>query len=203
MDLEKVKRNLEKRQFSVHICKDKAEAVAYLNAQIDGVSVGFGGSVTLKELNIFDSLSTHNEVWWHNHPKQVQEHGDVAVRKLAENTQVYLSSVNGLSEDGKLVNIDGRGNRIAATADGHERVYFIVGKNKIAPDLEGAIWRARNIAAPKNAQRLCRKTPCAVKGDKCYDCSSPERICRGVLIMEYAMSGQQTEVVLVDEELGY
>ncbi len=203
MNFEKVKQNLEKRRFSVKIFATKEEAAAYLNEQIDGSSVGFGGSVTLKQMGLFDSLATHNELWWHNQPKQLEEYGDVALREKAAKAKVYISSVNGLSEEGQLVNIDGRGNRIAATADGHDKVYFVVGKNKFAPDLEGAIWRAKNIAAPKNAQRLGMKTPCAVKGDKCYNCSSPDRICCGTLIMEYAMRGKQTEVLLIDEELGY
>ncbi len=203
MYLEKVKVNLEKRRFAVKICKTKEEAAAYLNEQIDGVSVGFGGSVTLKEMGLFDSLATHNEIWWHNQPKQLEEYGDVALREKAAKTKVYLSSVNGLSEAGQLVNIDGRGNRVAATLDGHDKVYFVVGKNKIAPDLASAMWRARNIAAPKNAQRLGKNTPCAAKGDRCYDCNSPDRICCGFVVMEYAMRGKETEVVLIDEELGY
>ncbi len=203
MLLEEVKVNLEKRGFSVKIFQTGEEAVAYLDGQIDGKSVGIGGSVTVKELGLFDRLSTHNEVWWHNDEGQLREFGDKAIRDHAAEAQVYISSVNGLSKDGKLVNIDGRGNRIAATAYGREKLYYLVGKNKIADDLEGVIWRARNIAAPKNAQRLGLKTPCAAKGDKCYDCSSPQRICRGVLITERAMLGMETEIILIDEEYGY
>ena len=79
--------------------------------------------------------------------------------------------------------VDGNGNRVASTLFGHETVYLVVGSNKLAPDYESALWRARNIAAPKNAQRLNRKTPCAVKGDRCYDCSSPDRICRALVVL--------------------
>lgn len=87
---------------------------------------------------------------------------------------VYISSANGVAETGELVNIDGTGNRVAATLYGPEKVYFIVGLNKLAPTLEAAIWRARNIASPLNAKRLNRKTPCALSEVmKCYDCQCP------------------------------
>ena len=114
-----------------------------------------------------------------------------------------LSSVNGLAETGELINIDGAGNRVASTLFGHKRVYFVVGANKIAPDYDAALWRARNIAAPKNAQRLKRKTPCAAKGDRCYDCSSPERICRELVVLWDKPMGVDTmEIVLIDQDLG-
>ncbi len=203
MSFEKVKENLEKRGFIVRVFATGAEAAAYLNKEIDGVSVACGGSVTVSELGLLDSLATHNEVWSHGDPKQVEKYGVEFLRQKAMTTEAYICSANGLSEGGQIVNIDGRGNRIASTAFGHNRVYFVIGKNKLAPDLEGAIWRARNIAAPKNAQRLHMKTPCAVRADKCYDCASPDRICSGFMILERVMRGQKTEVLLVEEELGY
>ena len=87
---------------------------------------------------------------------------------------------------------------------GHETVYLVVGSNKLAPDYESALWRARNIAAPKNAQRLNRKTPCAVKGDRCYDCSSPDRICRALVVLwGKPNTVKKMEILLVDEALGY
>lgn len=117
---------------------------------------------------------------------------------------MYLTSVNGLAETGELINIDGTCNRVSASIYGHKTVLFVVGVNKIAPDYEKALWRARNIASPKNAQRLGRKTPCAVKGDRCYDCQSPERICRALVTLWQKPTGvEKAEVVLVEEELGY
>ena len=196
MDFTNVRKNLEDRGFAVSTFATAAEAAAYLNGAIDGKTVGFGGSVTLQEMGLFESLSSHNEVIWH------WKQGPDA-RQAAMTAQVYLTSVNGLSEDGEIINIDGSGNRVAATLYGHEKVYLVVGRNKIAPDYEKALWRARNIAAPKNAQRLNMATPCAVKGDKCYDCKSPARICRGLVVLWRPMTGMETEVVLVDEELGY
>ena len=195
-DFTNVQKNLAGRGFSVKIFATGAEAAAYLDGAIDGKSVGIGGSVTAQELGLYDQLASHNEVHWHwtNGP---------AERAAAMGAQVYITSVNGLAETGELINIDGAGNRVAGTLFGHEKVYFVVGRNKLAPTYDQALWRARNIAAPKNAQRLKCKTPCAVKGDRCYDCKSPDRICRGLVVLWEAMMGMEMEVVLVDEELGY
>lgn len=115
---------------------------------------------------------------------------------------MYLSSVNALAETGEIVNIDGAGNRVASTLYGHKKVYLIISRNKLAADYDGALWRARNVAAPKNAQRLNRKTPCAIKGDRCYDCKSPDRICCGLVVLWRPMMGQDIEIILVDEDLG-
>ena len=116
---------------------------------------------------------------------------------------MYISSVNGLAETGEIVNIDGTGNRVVGTICGHEALYLLVGVNKIAPDYDQALWRARNIAAPKNAQRLKRKTPCAEKGDRCYNCSSPERICRALTVLWKKPNGiPYAEVILINQELG-
>ena len=190
-----VKKNLEARGFSVRTFATAAEAAAYLNEAIDGKTVGFGGSVTLKDMGLYELLGSHNEVHWHWVNGQEE-------RKTAMGTQVYLSSANGLAETGEIINIDGSGNRVASTLYGHEKVYLVIGRNKLAPTYDEALWRARNIASPKNAQRLGRKTPCAVKGDRCYDCKSPERICRGLVVLWGPMMGMETEVILVDEDLG-
>ena len=190
-----VKQNLETRGFSVRTFATAAEAAAYLNEAIDGKTVGFGGSVTLQDMGLYELLGSHNEVHWHWVNGQEE-------RKTAMGTQVYLSSANGLAETGEIINIDGSGNRVASTLYGHEKVYLVIGRNKLAPTYDEALWRARNIASPKNAQRLGRKTPCAVKGDRCYDCKSPDRICRGLVVLWGAMMGMETEVILVDEDLG-
>ena len=117
-------------------------------------------------------------------------------------TDVFLCSVNALTEDGILVNMDGTGNRVAAALFGHEKVYYVAGVNKICPDLDHAIWRLRNIAAPRNCLRKHKATPCAKWGDRCYNCASPERICNGLLIEFKKMSNMEMEVVLVGECLG-
>ncbi len=201
MDFTVVKENLEKRGFTVSVFDTAADAAAYLNKAINGKSVGIGGSMTVEEMGLIDTLASHNTVHCHSRVPDGDTAANVIERAAA--SSVYLSSVNGLAETGEIINIDGRCNRVASTLYGHEKVFFIVGVNKIALDYEKALWRARNIAAPKNARRLNRKTPCAVKADKCYDCSSPERICRALCVLWEKPSGSDIEIVLVNENLGY
>ena len=198
MDFTKVSENLKARGYAVQCFATAQEAADYLNGAIDGVSVAFGGSMTLEQMGLFERLSSHNRAMWHWREGTAED-----PRKEGLTADVYVTSVNGMDEDGDLINIDGAGNRVAATLFGHKKVYFVVGRNKLAPTYEEALWRARNISAPKNAQRLQRKTPCAAKGDKCYDCKSPERICRGLVVLWKPMMGMEAEVVLVDEDLGY
>lgn len=193
-DMERVRKNLEERGFQTSCFTTAKEAADYLDAQIDGATVGIGGSMTIQAMGLSERLSKHNEVIWH------WEGGELRRAMLAD---VYLTSVNGLAETGEIVNIDGNCNRVAASMFGPKRVYYVVGINKIAPDFEKALWRARNVAAPKNAQRLGKKTPCAVKADRCYDCKSPEGICRGLSVLWRKPTGfEQAEVVLIEEELG-
>ncbi|WP_303104078.1 lactate utilization protein [uncultured Mitsuokella sp.] len=200
MEFSTLAKNLEKRGYRVTVYRTKEEAAAYLDATIRGKTVGMGGSVTLNTLGLYEKLQLHNKVYWHWRQKMTPE----AAKLASYQADVYLSSLNGVAETGELVNIDGNCNRVAATLAAHERVCFVVGRNKVAPTLEAAIHRARNIAAPKNAQRLGCKTPCAVKADHCYDCKSPERICRMLNVLwDKPLSKTVYEVVLIDEDLGY
>ena len=198
-DFSRVKQNLEARGFRVSVFATAAEAADYLDSAIDNTSVGFGGSVTLEQMGLYERLERHDRVNWHWRPTV----DGADARQAAMTAEHYITSVNGLAETGELINIDGTGNRVASTLYGHKKVWFVVGRNKLAPTYEEALWRARNIAAPKNAQRLKRKTPCAVKADHCYDCKSPERICRGLVVLWEAFGSMEMEVVLVDEALGY
>lgn len=197
MKFDTVKQNLEARGYTVRVFPTGKEAADYLDAAIDGKSVGFGGSVTLDALGLYERLGTHNRTVWH----WKWEDKDAA-RREALTTEVYLTSANALAETGELINIDGAGNRVAAALFGHEKVIFVVGRNKLAPTVDAALWRARNIASPQNAKRLGKKTPCALKGDRCYDCRSPERICRGLVTHWGPMIGMGAEVLLIDEDLG-
>ena len=195
-----VKAELEQRGFTVSEFATAKEAADYLDGAIDGKTVGFGGSMTLTEMGLAEKLGAHNELYWHWHPKE----GSTAAETLAAAAaaEVYLTSVNGLAQTGEIINIDGTGNRVASMLYGHKKVYFVVGVNKLAPDYESALYRARNIAAPKNAQRLRRNTPC-VLGGRCFDCASPDRICRGLAVLWEKMGSCEMEVVLVNETLGY
>lgn len=199
MMFEQVKQNLEANGFAVTVFASGEEASAYLNREIDGVTVGMSGSVTLGQLGLKESLSAHNVLYHHGFTPC----DPARARRLAASADVYLLSANALAETGEIINIDGTGNRTASSLYGHKKVYFVIGKNKLAPDFHSALHRARNIAAPRNAQRLGRKTPCAVKGDRCYDCDSPERICCGLVVHYRKMNAMDMEVVLVGQELGY
>lgn len=198
MDYQVLKKNFESHRFRTSCFETKEEAAAYLKEKIHGVTVGFGGSITSQEMGLYDLLKEKNTVFWH-----WQEPGRETLLK-AQNADVYILSANGVSETGEIVNIDGTGNRVAASIFGPKKVYYVVGKNKIAPDLHSAIRRAKDIAAAKNAVRLNRKTPCAANGgDKCYNCSSPERICNATVIIERPCGGMEVELLFVNEELGY
>ena len=197
-DLEKTRKNLENRGFRAHVFATGAEAAEFLVQTLHGTSIGIGGSVTIDTLGVYDRLCGSNEVFWHwkNHAPETRERAGKA--------ETYLCSANGVSETGEIVNIDGYGNRVAGTICGPERVFLVVGKNKIAPDLTGAIDRARNIAAPLNARRLNRHTPCAVGEPRCHDCRSPEKVC-GVMTVFFMppTSIKEFHVLLVNEDLGY
>ncbi len=201
ISLQNVKENIEKRGFVVKTFSTKEEATQYISSNIKGQKVGFGGSVTLDEMGLYEKLTQNNEVVWHWRIPEGMTNADVL--KAARDANVYVSSVNGIAATGEIVNIDNTGNRVAATLYGHEKVILVAGVNKIASDLQGAIERARNIAAPLNARRLNRKTPCAVKADKCYDCKNPDRICRGLSVLWEKPAGCEYEVILIDENLGY
>lgn len=196
-----IKKNLISLGYIVNCFETASEAANYINSQIDNQTVGFAGSMTLEKMGLFESLSTHNQVFWHHRIPEGKTSKEV--RLEANAASIYITSVNGIAESGEIVNIDGNCNRVASIFYGHKKVYFVIGENKIEKDYDSALYRARNIAAPLNAQRLGVKTPCAIKADKCYDCKSPERICRGLSVLwEKPMTGE-FEIILIHENLGY
>ncbi len=201
MKIQILKDNLEKLGYKVSVFENKEQACEYIDNKIDKKTVGFGGSVTIKEMNLFDKLNKHNTVYWH---MNLSDMGEIKqTRKDAVRSQVYISSVNAISLKGEIVNIDNTGNRVAAATFGCDDVYFVIGQNKISETLEDAIYRARNVAAPLNAKRLCMNTPCAIKADKCYDCDSNQRICRNLSIFLKKPTGCEYEVILIAEDLGF
>ncbi|MBD5096020.1 MAG: LUD domain-containing protein [Lachnospiraceae bacterium] len=201
MDFSIVEKNLKDRGYTVTTFETAAEAVTYLDTQIDNQTVGFGGSVSLEQIKLFEALQNHNTVFWHQRIPEGKT--STEVRMAANQAAIYISSVNGLAETGEIINIDGNCNRVASIFYGHEKVYLVIGKNKLEKDYDSALWRARNIASPLNARRVGAKTPCAVKCDKCYDCKSPERICRGLSVLWGKPMTGEFEVILVHEDLGY
>ena len=198
-NIETLQKNLERHGFKTR-CFDTAQSACdYLDSVLDGATIGFGGSVTVRQMGLYDRLKTHNACLWHWDASA----GASPVQSSA--APVYITSVNGVAETGELVNIDGGGNRVAATVFAREKLFFIIGQNKIAPDYEAALWRARNIAAPLNARRLGKQTPCALAEEmRCYDCTSPDRICCSqVTLLHRPRTVKEAEVIIIREDLGY
>jgi len=200
MDIQKLQKAFEHKGYVFRYFDTLKQCCDYLDTAIDGVTVGLGDSQTLMEMGVYERLSLHNTVYSPMHPGAGEDFYSAAEK--CTHTQVYLVSVNGAAETGELVNIDGFGNRVAGSLYCHERVYFVFGVNKIMPTLQEAVDRAKNIAAPKNAKRLGKKTPCAKSGDKCYDCSSPYRICNALTVHLHKMSRVHAEVIVIGENAG-
>lgn len=200
MQLKELQERLTALGYRASVFATAEEACQYLEGAIGGRTVAIGGSMTVKEMGLADRLRRAGEVIWHWEPAEGEAPGDLL--RTARTAPLYISSVNAIAESGEIVNIDGTCNRLSSILYGHETVYFVIGRNKIAKDLTSAIERARNIAAPKNAARLGRATPC-VKAGRCMNCASPERICHAISVFYDAPRGATYEVILINEELGY
>ena len=175
MDIETTIRALTGRGFAVQHFSTAAEAADYLDGAIDGTTVGIGGSKTIDQLSLYDRLAEHNTVWWHWRTP------GFATLDNALTAPVYLSSANAITADGQILNIDGRGNRLAAMVYGiGKTVYIVAGTNKICPDFDSALSRARNTAAVQNMQRFDGDQPCHELGH-CVDCRSKSRGCNALL----------------------
>jgi len=199
MQLQKTAETLKREGFIVTLFETGRQAAEHIASELSGKTVGIGGSVSVEQIGLYDLLSKNNTVFWH----WKQQGADVRARAAA--AQVYIASANAIAETGEIINIDGSGNRVSAMLYGHEKVIIVAGINKIVDDYESAVYRARNIAAPLNARRLGKRTPCALSAEmKCYDCDSPERICRGLVVLLRPLGGNaETEIVLVNEPLGF
>lgn len=191
-----VSENLRNRGYSVKCFSSGLEAADYVVSSVRNAAVGIGGSATVKTLDLFEKLKCANTVIWH------WEQEAASARINAMQTDVYICSANALAETGEIVNIDGAGNRVASTLFGHKKLYLLIGRNKIEKDYDTAVWRARNIAAPRRAKQLGAKTPCAENADRCYDCCCPGRICRGLVTLWGPTMSTETEILLIDEDLG-
>ena len=195
MNIEKTMHNLQLRGFGVHHFATGEEAADYLCAQIRDTEVGIGGCKTADQLGLYEKLSEQNTVYWHWRVPGME------TLQKANAAPVYITSANAISEDGEILNIDGRGNRLAGQVFGNKKLYIVAGVNKLRPDFHSALERARNVAAVQNCKRFEAKTPCKLD-DKCHDCRSADRICRALLVLWAPMMGMEAEVILIDEELG-
>ena len=205
IDIEKTIKALERNNFVVHYFETGTEAVNYLQSRIQNKRVAIGDSRTLLELKAYEALREVNEdVTDIQRPLAGESFRDTALRTMGRD--VFLTSVNALSQTGEMVNIDGTGNRIAASLFGSQEVFFVLGINKITPDLASAIYRARNVAAPLNSKLNKKSTlnPCATLEQQCYDCGSSDRICNALTIYYKKMRNMQTmEIIIINESLGF
>ena len=182
----KVVEALKKRDFEAAFCATKEEAAAAVLAETARVArVGMGGAMTMKELGVAEKL---------------EQEGKLLTR--GADCDVFLLSANAVTADGRIVNIDGNGNRVAAMTFGPETVIVIASLNKVMPDLDSAMMRARGTAAPVNMSRFDLKTPCKMNG-LCADCASPDRICNYFQVIARCKPAGKIKLILVGEPLGF
>lgn len=198
----KTMKNLEKNNMKPFFVETKEETLAKILDLIpENATIGFGGSETLKQVGVFAALEKkkYTLLDWGNAKSREQ---GMEMRKQSLFADIYLSSSNAITQDGKLVNMDGTGNRVSAITFGPKKVIIVAGKNKIVENEEKAVERIRNIAAPITAKRLGKKTPCVLTG-KCMDCTSKDRICCTKVVHSWQKAPERINVIIVDEDLGY
>jgi len=195
-------KNLHRRHIEAFYCPTKEEAVKKVSKLIpNGSSITWGGSMTIRDMGLVDSLHERDDLMIYDRDGLEDRAEIEAIYRKAFSCDFFLSSVNAISEDGVIVNIDGNGNRVAAITWGPKKVIFVIGLNKVAQTVEAALSRARGTASPINAARFDIKTPCQVDG-VCHNCNSPESICNYVHFLRNSPKGRHI-VVLVGENLGY
>jgi len=200
--LNTVAKALESNGFKVYVVPDRVTAKELILSLIpEGSVVGIGGSVTIREVGIIEELERRGFKVVH-HWVKVSPEESLELRRKALTSDVYLCSSNAVTLDGKLINIDALGNRVAAMVFGPKRVIVVVGRNKLVRNVEEGVSRAKNIAAVANALRLNYKTPCTTLG-YCVDCKSPERSCNITVVIERKPTATDVHVVLVNEDLGF
>ena len=195
----KVIKGLESRNMTGYYAETKEEALKIALSLIpEGCSVTMGGAMSAHEIGLPQALAAGN----YNFIDRDKIEDKRAAMLAAYDADYFLASANAMTEDGILVNIDGNANRVSAIAQGPKNVLFIIGMNKICIDVDSALKRARNVAAPINAQRFGLSTPCAKTGS-CMDCKSPDTICCQFLITRYSKHPGRIKVILVNDSLGF
>lgn len=198
----RVVKALESRNMEAYYVKTKEEALKKALELIpEGSSVSWGGCMSAEEIGLVEVIRTGNyEALDRDATESAEERQEVMHQ--AFNCDFFLGGANALSEDGILINIDGNANRVAAYSYGPKNVLLIVGMNKVVKTEADAMSRAKNEAAPVNAQRFGISTPC-VKNGTCFDCKSSECICCQILITRFSKVPKRIKVILVDENLGF
>lgn len=198
----KVAENLKARHFDAYVANSTEEARELALKLIpQSHTVGWGGSVSIDQIGIKEALKKRNNPVIDRSLAKDREEG-VKMMKACLTADTFLMSANALCADGILVNIDGNGNRVAPLMYGPDNVIVVVGTNKIAPDVDSAVKRARNVAAPINAQRFDVKTPCKVNG-ACGNCKSVDCICCQVTLTRVCRPKGRIKVIIVTEDLGF
>ena len=197
---------LKKNNFEAVIVQSAKEAAQFVMEKLlpesKAQSVSFGGSMTLNSTGLLDSLAgVKGLALISPNAPGISNEEKIEVRRQGLLVDLYLTGTNAVTEDGFLVNLDMIGNRVGALTFGPKKVVVIVGRNKIVPDLEMAMYRIKDYAAPANAMRLNCKTPC-VKTSECADCNSPGRICNTWTITEKSFPKGRVTVILINDELG-
>ena len=195
-------KNLDKRGMEAYYVDNAQDALNMaLRFVTPGSSVSWGGSMTITDMGLIDALKTGDYVVLDRTVPQTAEEKREFFGKVAM-CDYYFMSTNAITMDGELLNIDGMGNRVASLIWGPENVIIVAGMNKVVDNIDAAVDRARNIAAPINTIRLDRKTPCTQTG-RCMDCMSPECICSQFVVTRRSMPAGRIKIILVGEELGY
>jgi len=201
--LESVAAKLRDRGFDAAVFATKEEAASFILSDVPaGAQVAIGGSMTIKEMDLHTKLRENgHEVLWHWDVPHAERH---AVLHQAMNAPVYLSSANALTTDGLMVQIDGTGNRVAALCYGPGTVYVVIGRNKIVEGgYQQAVKRIKQVACPANARRLNLPTPCGQTGSCDVANCKAGSMCHMTVAFDGAPGGKRTQVVLINEELGY
>jgi L-lactate utilization protein LutB len=198
-------KNLNSSGFFASYVASKDEALRRVLGMIPAdAKVGVGGSVTIREIGLVEALVQRGNSVADHWRSGLSEEQLKEVRRSQLTSDVFLSSSNAVTMDGKLLNADGTGNRVAAMIFGPRKVIIVAGVNKIVKDVDEGLERIRNIAAPMNAKRLGYRSPCGLTGTCAEDrCEHPERLCHIITILERRPNETDTSVVLVGETLGY
>lgn len=195
--------NLERNNMRGYFINESTELPALLTELIPkGTSVGCGDSVSLEQTGVFEFLRTggYNFLDKHQPDLTSADKRKLYIKNFSADT--FITGTNAVTADGKLFNIDGNGSRVAPMIYGPNSVIVVVGVNKLVMDVDAAIERARQIAAPLDAKRLGKQTPCAVLG-KCIDCKHKQRICNSFVLITGQFNAERIKVIIVNEELGY
>lgn len=196
-------KTLQKNNINGYMVESKEELISQIEAIVEKDSVvSVGGSMTLFELGIIDYLRKGRYEFLDRYKDGLSPADIEDIYRKSFFADAYFTSTNAITEEGELYNVDGTGNRVAAMLYGPKKVIFIVGTNKIVKDMDEAVKRVREIAAPLNTKRLNRKTPCTKVGH-CMDCSSPERICNEYTVIKRQRDKSRMHVIFINENTGY